>query len=182
MIYNWSIFHLHPLSILTVWLLEHSFISHNMPRPNHVAGCKALPEDHIPSHSFTEGLSGLSALSFSPPFLPPLIVLLGCLTETCWIRACLFPYQKVRYHHGSYWREIFIIIMTRNILVLFDNSEFNWAIFIGYTVVLSVRSSTNHKRHYQKSFFQLSDASSRIAFNCEEVLCTILIRRTGLGI
>lgn len=84
---------------------------------------KRFPKTHIPSHSFTEGLSGLSALSFSPPFLPPLIVLLNRLAETCRIRVRLFPYQKVRYHHGSYW---WVIIMTRIILVLFD--KFDWGL------------------------------------------------------
>ncbi len=116
---------IHPHHLTVRVDISHSLISHNVPRPNHVAGCKALPKDHIPSHSFTEGLSGLSALSFSPPFLPPLIVLLSCLTETCWIRARLFPYQKMRYHHGSHWREMFVIIMTRIILVLFDKAEFD---------------------------------------------------------
>lgn len=58
---------------------------------------KRFPKTHIPSHSFTEGLSGLSALSFSPPFLPPLIVLLNCLAETCRIRAHL------QYFHIKRW-------------------------------------------------------------------------------
>lgn len=127
----WYIFHLYPLFILNHGNHDckssHSFTIIWQDQTMSLI-VKRFPKTHIPLHSFTEGLSGISALSFSPPFLPPLIVLLNCLVETCRIRAHLFPYQKVRYHQGSYWREIFVIIMTRIILVLFNKPEFDWGL------------------------------------------------------
>lgn len=85
------------------------------------------------------GLSAL-ALSFSPPRLPPLIVLLCCLAETRRIRSRLFPC-----HQRSDWWEIPVIIKTRIILVR--------VIVISKSLVLSARSSTSRKRRYRRVFF-----------------------------
>lgn len=129
--YNWYIFHLYPLSILNIPMtvradISHSFIYHNVARPNHVAGCKALPKD---PHSITliyRGavwpfrslfLPSVSPSSHCPPQLPS-----GNVPNPC----SPISISKVRYHHGSYWREIFVIIMTRIILVLFD--KFDWGL------------------------------------------------------
>lgn len=160
--------------------ISHSFICYNVARPNRVAGCKALPKD---SHSITliyRGavrpfhslfLSSVSPSSHCPPQLPNKKVQNPCSPISI---------SKGEVSPRELRRENFLIIMTRIILVLFDKAEFAWGLielfFIGFALVLSIRSSTDCKSLYHRRFF-----SAFRCQNCDAVLCTILIWRTGLG-
>lgn len=152
-----QLIHFSSLSILNVPVtvradISHSFIYHNVARPNHFAGCKALPKD---PHSITlvyRGavwpfrslfLSSVSPSSHCPPQLPS-----GNVPN---------PYSPISISKGE--------VSPRELLVgnYYDKDNissvwqvwlrFNWAIFIGFTLVLSVRSSTNSKSLYQRRFF-----------------------------
>lgn len=181
-----QLIHFSSLYILNVHMtvradISHSFIYHNVARPNHVGSCKALPKD---PHSITliyRGavwpfrslfLSSVSPSSHCPSQLPSGNVPNPCSPISI-SKGEVSPRELLVGNFRNYYDKDNISSVWQGWVWL----RFNWAIFIGFTLVLSVRSSTNCKSLYQRRFFSAFRCRCQ---NCEEVLCTILIWRTGL--